>query len=141
MNEQKIYELMNSNLGFYLATMDGDQPRVRGMMLFKADKDGIIFHTASTKDVYKQLQKNPKAELCFTANGVQIRVTGEIEVSTGEKLREDIFSHPTRKFLQAWKENGIDNLLTVLVMRKCEAVMWTMETNFEPKKVISICNG
>ena len=40
-----------------------------------------------------------------------------------------------------WKENGIDNLLTVLVMRKCEAVMWTMETNFEPKKVISICNG
>ena len=29
MNEQKIYELMNSNLGFYLATMDGDQPRVR----------------------------------------------------------------------------------------------------------------
>ena len=141
MNEQKIYELMNSNLGFYLATMDGDQPRVRGMMLYKADKDGIIFHTASTKDVYKQLQKNPKAELCFNANGVQIRVTGKIEVSTDEKLREDIFSHPTRKFLQAWKENGIDNLLTVLVMRKCEAVMWTMETNFEPKKVISICNG
>ena len=66
MNEQKIYELMNSNLGFYLATMDGDQPRVRGMMLFKADKDGIIFHTASTKDVYKQLQKNPKAELMLT---------------------------------------------------------------------------
>lgn len=73
--------------------------------------------------------------------GVQIRVTGEIEVSTDEKLREDIFSHPTRKFLQAWKENGIDNLLTVFVMRKCEAVMWTMETNFEPKKAISICNG
>lgn len=46
MNEQKIYELMNSNLGFYLATMDGDQPRVRGMMLFKADKDGIIFQIA-----------------------------------------------------------------------------------------------
>ena len=62
MEEQKIYELMNSNLGFYLATMDGDQPRVRGMMLFKADENGIVFHTASTKDVYKQLQKNPKAE-------------------------------------------------------------------------------
>ena len=34
MEEQKIYELLNANLGFYLATMDGDQPRVRGMMLF-----------------------------------------------------------------------------------------------------------
>ena len=75
MEEQKLYELMNNNLGFYLATMDGDQPRVRGMMLFKAD------------------------------------------------------------------ENGIDNLLTVLVMKNCEAVVWTMETNFEPKKAISICNG
>ena len=63
------------------------------------------------------------------------------EMGMDEKLREDIFSHPTIKFLQAWKENGIDNLLTVLVMRKCEAVMWTMETNFEPKKAISICNG
>ena len=29
MEEQKIYELINENLGFYLATMDGDQPRVR----------------------------------------------------------------------------------------------------------------
>ena len=78
MNEQKIYELMNSNLGFYLATMDGDQPRVRGMMLFKADKDGIIFHTASTKDVYKQLQKNPKAELCAFKDGAWIRIACEL---------------------------------------------------------------
>ena len=141
MVKEELFQIMNENPVFHLATMDGDQPRVRGMLLYRADEQGIIFHTASTKDVYKQLQKNPKAELCFNANGVQIRVTGEIEVSTDEKLREDIFSHPTRKFLQAWKENGIDNLLTVLVMRKCEAVMWTMETNFEPKKVISICNG
>ena len=48
MEEQKIYELINENLGFYLATMDGDQPRVRGMMLFRADKNGIVFHTASS---------------------------------------------------------------------------------------------
>ena len=80
-------------------------------------------------------------EMCFNANGVQIRVTGEIEVSTDEVLRQEIFGHPTRKFLQAWKEKGIDDLLTVLIMKNCEAVTWTMETNFEPKKAISICNG
>lgn len=141
MEEQKIYELINENLGFYLATMDGDQPKVRGMMLFRADKNGIVFHTASTKDVFKQLQLNPKAEMCFNANGVQIRVTGEIEVSTDEVLRQEIFGHPTRKFLQAWKEKGIDDLLTVLIMKNCEAVTWTMETNFAKKSPISICNG
>ncbi len=141
MDENKIYELINSNLMFHLATADGDQPRVRGMMLFRADKDGIVFHTASTKDLFKQIQKNPKAELCFNADGTQIRVTGELQVNTDPALREEIFAHPTRKFLQAWKNMGIDNLMTVLVMKNCEAVIWTMETNFEPKKPIKICNG
>ncbi len=141
MNKQEIYELMNQNLGFYLATVDEDQPHVRGMMLFRADENGIIFHTASTKDVYKQIMENPKAELCFNANGTQIRVTGTLEVMHDEKIREEIFAHPTRKFLQAWKENGIDNLLEVLIMRNCEAVIWTMQSNFEPKKPIKICNG
>ena len=141
MDENKIYELINSNLAFHLATMDGDQPRVRGMMLFRADKDGIVFHTASTKDLFKQIQKNPKAELCFNADGTQIRVTGELQVNTDPALREEIFAHPTRKFLQAWKDMGIDYLLTVLVMKNCEAVIWTMETNFEPKKPVKICNG
>ena len=141
MNKQEIYELMNQNLGFYLATMDDEQPRVRGMMLYRADENGIIFHTASTKDVYKQIMKNPKAELCFNANGIQVRVTGTLEVMHDKKIREEIFAHPTRKFLQSWKENGIDNLLEVLVMRNCEAVIWTMQSNFEPKKPIKICNG
>ena len=141
MDEQEIYDLLNQNLGFSLATMDGDQPRVRGMMLFRADKNGIVFHTASTKDVFKQLQINPKAEMCFNANGVQIRVTGKIEVNTDETLRQEIFSHPTRKFLQAWKDMGIDNLLTVLVMKNCEAVTWTMENKKKKKTPISICNG
>ena len=32
MDEHKIFELLNANTGHYSATMDGDQPRVRGMM-------------------------------------------------------------------------------------------------------------
>ena len=82
----------------------------------KADENGIIFHTASTKDVFKQITNNPKAELCFNANGKQVRVTGTLEVIQDEKLKEEIFNHPSRKFLQAWKEMGIDNLLQILVI-------------------------
>ena len=65
MVKEEIFKLMNENPVFHLATMDGDQPRVRGMLLFRADEEGIIFHTASTKDVFQQIMKNPKAELCF----------------------------------------------------------------------------
>lgn len=139
MTKEEMYELMNANLGFYLATVEGDQPHVRGMMLFRADDNGIIFHTASTKDVFKQIMENPKAELCFNGNGVQIRVTGKLEVVNDKKLREEIFNHPTRKFLQAWKDNGIDDLLQILVMKNCEAVTWTMETNFAPKEKVMLC--
>ena len=51
MTKEQIFQVMNENLHMQLATMDGDQPRVRGMMLFRADEQRIIFHTASTKYV------------------------------------------------------------------------------------------
>lgn len=139
MTVQEIFNLMNENPVFHLATTDDDQPRVRGMLLFRADENGIIFHTASTKDLYKQIMKNPKAEMCFSGNGIQIRVTGTLEQVLDENLREEIFTHPSRAFLQAWKDNGIDNLLQIFVMKNCSAVTWTMESNFDEKKPIQIC--
>lgn len=140
MTSQEMFKLINENPAFHLATVEGDQPRVRGMLLYKADENGFVFHTASTKDVFKQINQNPKAEMCFFCNGVQIRVTGVLEQSDDEKLRAEIFAHPSRKFLQAWVANGIDNLLQIFVMKNCTAVKWTMETNFEPKEYIKLCD-
>ena len=138
MTKQELFKMMNENPVFHLATADGDQPRVRGMLLYRADEDGILFHTASTKDVFAQIQNNPKAELCFQANGTQIRVTGVLESVEDEKLREEIFQHPTRQFLQAWKEQGIDGLLRIFRMKNGSAVLWTMDTNFDEKQVIRL---
>ena len=138
MTSKEILKLVNENPAFHLATVDGDQPRVRGMLLFRADENGFIFHTASTKDVFRQMKENPKAEMCFSCGGTQIRVTGVIEQVFNEELRAEIFAHPSRKFLQAWIANGIDNLLQVFIMKDCSAVTWTMETNFEPKKTIEL---
>lgn len=138
MTSKEIFELVNSNPAFHLATADGDQPRVRGMLLYRADENGFIFHTASTKDLYSQIMKNPKAEMCFSCGGTQIRVTGVLEQSDDPALRAEIFAHPSRKFLQAWVANGIDDLLQVFVMKNCTAVTWTMETNFEPKQQIKL---
>ena len=138
MTAQEILKLMNENPRFHLATMDGDQPRVRGLLLYRADENGIIFHTASTKDMFAQIQKNPKAEMCFFGNGVQVRVTGVLEQVFDEDLKAEIYAHPTRKFLQAWKDNGLENLLQIFVMKHATAVTWTMETNFAKKQHIKI---
>lgn len=136
MEKEAIYQLMNENPAFHLATVEGDQPRVRGMLLFRADENGIIFHTASTKDVFKQMMENPKAELCFQGKGSQIRVAGVLEHVEDDGLKVEIFNHPSRKFLQAWKENGVDIQLEIFRLKNGTAVEWTMETNFDKKEEI-----
>ena len=138
MTKEELFQIMNENPVFHLATMDGDQPRVRGMLLFRADEEGLIFHTASTKEVYAQILANPKAELCFQGQGIQVRVTGILEQVKDERLKEEIFAHPTRKFLQAWKDQGIDGLLQIFRLKNGTAVTWTMETNFDKKEQIQL---
>ncbi len=138
MTKEEMIAFMNSNPVMHLATMDGDTPRVRAMLLFKADEKGIVFHTANTKDVYKQLMENPNVEICFNSPEMQLRVTGVAARDDDPVLREEIFNHPTRKFLQAWKDNGIDNLMTVFRVTKCVGVTWSMMTNFDPKDPVVI---
>lgn len=138
MVKEEIFQLLNENPVFHLATMDGDQPRVRGMLLFRADENGIIFHTASTKDVFAQIMKNPKVELCFQGNGTQIRVSGVLEQVNDDNLKQEIFNHPTRKFLQSWVDKGIDGLLQIFRLQNGIALEWTMAANFDEKKPINL---
>lgn len=138
MNKEEIFAIMNENPAFHLATLDGDQPRVRGMLLFRADENGIVFHTGAMKDLYAQITANPKAELCFFGKGVQVRVSGVLEKSVDPVLREEIYAHPSRGFLRAWKENGMDSQLQIYVLKNGTAVTWTMETNFSKKQLITL---
>lgn len=144
MNKQEILELINQNPVFYLATCEGDQPRVRGMLLYKADESGIVFHTGTMKDLYGQVMKNPKVELCFNdfKKGIQIRVRGELEVVQDNDLKEEICQHPTRQFLKPWRESVTTqefySTFIVFRLKNGIATKWTMEENFAPKNEIQI---
>lgn len=58
MNKNKIFNFLNANPVFHLATVDGNKPHVRGLLLYRADENGIIFHTGKMKDLHKQLTEN-----------------------------------------------------------------------------------
>ncbi|OGC18622.1 pyridoxamine 5'-phosphate oxidase [candidate division WOR-1 bacterium RIFOXYC2_FULL_37_10] len=139
MTIEEIFQLINANPAFHLATVEGDQPRCRGMFLYRADGNGIIFHSGSMKDVHKQIAKNPKVEMCFNdfKNGVQVRVAGTLEIVEDKVLKDEICEHPSRKFLKDWRESGtLDdfyNSFKVYRLKGGKAVSWTMETNFAPK--------
>lgn len=144
MTKAQIFELMSKNPGFHLATIDGDVPRVRGMLLFRADDEGIIFHTGASKDLYRQVLDCPNAELCFNdyAQNIQARVSGRLEIVEDTALKEEIINHPTRAFLQGWKSSmppeEFYKSFIVFRMKGSKAVVWTMETNFGPKEEIEL---
>ena len=108
MNKKEILEFINANPAFHLATVEGDQPRCRGMLLFRADDNGILFHSGSMKAVHHQIEKNPKVELCFNnlPKGRQVRVAGKLEIVEDKALKDEIRAHQSRQFLKAWRESG-----------------------------------
>lgn len=63
---------------YYLATVDGNQPRVRPFGTIHIFEGKLYIQTGRKKDVAKQLAANPKAEICAFKNGTWIRVAGEL---------------------------------------------------------------
>ncbi len=139
MTKEQLFELMNSTLTFHLATVENGEPRVRGMMLYKADETGIVFHTGDFKDVYKQIIANPNVQMCFNdaKSGVQVRVRGVLEEVMDTDLKDEISNHPTRAFLKKLRENSpledFYNSIRVFRMKNGIANVWTFDTNFAPK--------
>lgn len=75
MNE--VYEFLKKCGTYYLATMDGEQPRVRPFGTIDLFEGKLYIQTGLKKDVAKQMAANPKVELSGMAEGKWIRVTGE----------------------------------------------------------------
>lgn len=64
---------------FYIATMDGDQPRVRPFGAINEFDGKIYIITSNEKDVYKQMQKNPKVEISgMNKEGKWIRLSCQV---------------------------------------------------------------
>ncbi len=144
MNREQIYEFMNKTGMFFLATNDAGRPRVRGMMLYSAGADGIIFHTGAFKDLYKQLQKDQAAELCFYdgKSNTQVRVSGTLQFVEDIEKKKEIINHPSRQFLQGWKnslpEDEFFKQFIVFKLESGRAVVWTMALNNQPKEEIKL---
>ena len=63
---------------YYLATAEGDQPRVRPFGTAHIFDGRLYIQTGKKKDVSKQLAANPKAEICAFKDGKRLRVSGEL---------------------------------------------------------------
>ena len=75
---KRVYEFLKSAGVYYLATMDGDQPRVRPFGTYNIFEEKLYIQTGKMKPCSKQLAANPKAEICAFKDGQWLRVAGEL---------------------------------------------------------------
>jgi len=140
MNKNEVFDFLNANPVFHLATIEGNRPRVRGMLVYRADENGIIFHTGKMRDLHKQLTENPDIEMSFN-NGsledlVQIRISGTVQLVEDIELKQEIVQK--REFLQPFVEQMGYGSLAVYRIKNGTASIWTMKTNLSPKEYIEL---
>lgn len=75
---QKTLDFLKAAGTYYLATMDGDQPRVRPFGTAHIFEGKLYIQTGKVKPVSKQIAANPKVELCAFKDGTWLRLCGEL---------------------------------------------------------------
>ena len=75
---------------YYLATMVGDQPRVRPFGTAHIFEGKLYIQTGKVKEVYKQLKENPKAEICACMKDQWLRISGELIEDDRREARQSM---------------------------------------------------
>lgn len=91
----KIVEELKKTKTFYIATIDGDQPRVRPFSSVTEFEGNLYICTNNTKEVYKQIISNPKIEISGMAEGKWIRVNGIAVRDDRDEARKAMLEDPT----------------------------------------------
>ena len=93
---EKVLQFLKEAETYYLATVDGDQPRVRPFGTIHLYEDKLYIQTGKVKDVSKQIHANPKVELCAFKGGEWLRVAGTlVEDERVEAKRSMLDAYPS----------------------------------------------
>ncbi len=93
---QRVYDFLKTAQTYYLATVEGDQPRVRPFGTVNIFEGKLYIQTGKIKPTAKQLAANPKAEICAFMDGDWIRVSGKLiedERFEAKKAMLDAYPH------------------------------------------------
>lgn len=75
---KEVYDFLKNARIYYLATVEGNQPRVRPFGTVDIFEGRLYIQTGKSKNVSKQLRANPKAEICAFSDGKWLRVSGTL---------------------------------------------------------------
>ncbi|MDR1483002.1 MAG: pyridoxamine 5'-phosphate oxidase family protein [Synergistaceae bacterium] len=130
---KQVVSLLREAGVFHVATVENRQPRVRPFG-FVMEYDGrIYFGTGNKKDVYRQLQKNPKAEIsAMLKNDRWLRVSGEAVFDESIDVKRSAFeAQPELKNIYQSPDNPT---FEVFYLKEPKAIIYSHVE--EPKEIL-----
>lgn len=118
-----VYKFLKQNRTYYLATVDGDQPRVRPFGTALLFEGKLYIQTGRKKNVSKQIGKNGKVELCcYDGSSRWLRLTGTlVDDNRREAKAAMLDAHPGLKKMYSPDDNNTQ----VLYFKNAEAVFYS----------------
>lgn len=127
---REVYEFLKKCGTYYLATVEGDQPRVRPFGTVDIFEDRLYIQTGKSKAVSRQIQANPNVELCAFADGKWLRVAGKlVRDDRVEAKRHMLDAYPALKGMYSAEDDNTE----VLYFENATA---TFSSFTEPPKTI-----
>lgn len=108
---QEVYEFIKKCGTYYLATVEGDQPRVRPFGTIDIFEDKLYIQTGKIKNVSKQIQNNPNVELCAFADGKWLRIAGKlVRDDRVEAKKHMLDNYPSLKAMYSAEDDNTEVL-------------------------------
>ena len=136
MSLKEYADFANENKTCYLATADGDQPRVRALGMWYADETGFYFQAQTVKAFIRQLQKNPNVEVYFSTKDFSkaMRVSGKVRFVEDLEIKAKCIEE--RPFVKNFGITTPDNpLLAVFQIYTGEAYFWTFQDSMKEAQI------
>ena len=135
MSKEEVLAFVRENPACFIATMDGDQPRVRGFLTVLFDDGKLYFTTGTMKSVYSQLAKNPKIELCYCSPDFRktLRIAGTIEIVDDLAKKQQLVNE--RDYLKPFKDRADDPSFILLRLSRGKARFWTIAQNMRESDI------
>ena len=118
---KRVYDFLKEAGTHYLATMDGDQPRVRPFGTVNIFEDKLYIQTGKGKAVANQIAVNPKVEICAMKGDEWIRVAATLVEDDRVEAQESMLnSYPS---LRAMYKTGSDGNTIVYYLKDAVATI------------------
>ncbi len=108
---EEVYRFLKDAETYYLATVEGDQPRVRPFGTADIFEGKLYIQTGKSKSVSKQIQANPKVELCAFKDGKWLRVAGTLVRDDRVEAKAHMLdAHPSLKGMYSAEDDNTEVL-------------------------------